>query len=289
MSHPAISVYIPTHNRRQMLERAVRSLQSQTFSDFEAIIVDDGSSDGTEAYLKALVATDSKFRYLRHEIPRGACAARNSALAVAKGEFVTGLDDDDEFLPQRLEFFINSPVKQFAFIYAPQYWHYGRAKRVLRSNKPEVSLQDLLSLNYVGNQVFVEKKKLMEVGGFDVNMPACQDWDTWIRLARRFGKAYSLEQPTYVTHTAHENNRITASGNRIRGHELIMERYADISSPANKKSQELLLVFAKHEKMTLSCLLRVITKENYLLCLRYFLSSHFKTVARLRAKLLRGK
>lgn len=92
-----ISIYIPTHNRRKLLERAVKSVQQQTYLNIELIIVDDGSSDSTWDYLNDIA--NKNIRIFKHEQPLGACAARNLAIKHAKGKFITGLDDDDEFQP----------------------------------------------------------------------------------------------------------------------------------------------------------------------------------------------
>jgi len=96
---PLITVYMPTHNRLELLQRAVVSVFAQTMQNFELIIVDDASSDDTFDYLQKLAEQDSRVTVLRNEVSQGACVARNRAIELAKGKFVTGLDDDDEFLP----------------------------------------------------------------------------------------------------------------------------------------------------------------------------------------------
>ncbi|MCZ6672974.1 MAG: glycosyltransferase family 2 protein [Verrucomicrobia bacterium] len=102
MRAPLVSVIIPTHNRSdRFLPRASRSVLNQTWQNLELIIVDDGSTDGTADVVKRL--GDERVRYLVHDESRGGCAARNSGVEVAHGEFVAFLDDDDEWLPHKLE------------------------------------------------------------------------------------------------------------------------------------------------------------------------------------------
>lgn len=88
-----ISVYIPTKNRRQALEKAVDSVLNQTHQDVEVIVVSDGSTDDTEEYLKQKTTVDSRLKYFIKTTSEGAPAARNLAIKSATGEFITGLDE----------------------------------------------------------------------------------------------------------------------------------------------------------------------------------------------------
>jgi len=92
MSTPRVSVIIPTYNRERLVGRAIESVLGQTYDDFEVIVVDDASSDGTEAILR--VYDDPRLRYLRHETNRGGGAARNTGIAVTGGRCTAVLDDD---------------------------------------------------------------------------------------------------------------------------------------------------------------------------------------------------
>src|SRR5512143_3860267 len=96
-----VSVYLPTRNRAASLRRAIESVLAQTYADFELIVVDDGSSDGTREVLESVQRSDARVRAIHHSVSRGAPASRNAAIAAAHGEWLTGLDDDDEFLPRR--------------------------------------------------------------------------------------------------------------------------------------------------------------------------------------------
>src|SRR5690606_27836296 len=99
--HPGmlVTIYIPTYNRCHLLQRAVDSVLSQTHTDLEIIIVDDGSTDGTHDWLAQLAQQEPRVRYILKPENSGACVSRNIAIEQARGEFVTGLDDDDHFAP----------------------------------------------------------------------------------------------------------------------------------------------------------------------------------------------
>src|SRR5438552_14845568 len=97
---PSTSVIIPTFNRRDMLVKALDSVAAQTYRDFEIIVVDDGSTDGTDQLFAR--GRFENLTYLRQS-NRGPSAARNAAASMATSEYLAFLDDDDEFLPTKLE------------------------------------------------------------------------------------------------------------------------------------------------------------------------------------------
>src|SRR5688572_26839751 len=98
---PKVSVVIPTHNRPLMLRRAIDSVLAQTYQDFEIIVVDDGLRERSDNVVKLF--EDDRIRYISHEQEHGAPAARNTGIKNSNGELIAFLDDDDEWLPQKLE------------------------------------------------------------------------------------------------------------------------------------------------------------------------------------------
>ena len=104
MPDPLVSVVIATHNRQDLLPEAVRSIQDQTCSDFEIIIVDDASQDNTPAVVSRLAESDPRIRALRSENNVGPSKARNMGVAIAIGQYIAIMDDDDLAGPQRLAF-----------------------------------------------------------------------------------------------------------------------------------------------------------------------------------------
>ena len=91
-----VTIYIPTKNRLKLLNRAIESVKKQTYKDIEIIVVDDGSTDGTTEYL-AQEINSGTLKAIFNKKSLGACAARNKAIEMATGDFITGLDDDDYF------------------------------------------------------------------------------------------------------------------------------------------------------------------------------------------------
>ena len=95
-----VSVIIPTHNRAHMVRRAIESVLAQTWQDFEIVVISDGSKDSTDEVVASFV--DNRIRLLKHERERGASAARNTGLQASSGGYIAFLDDDDEWLPDKL-------------------------------------------------------------------------------------------------------------------------------------------------------------------------------------------
>lgn len=183
---PVFSVVLPTHNRAKLLQRAVNSVLNQQFGDFELIIVDDGSSDETESYLASL--TDPRIRILRHETPRGASAARNTGIQAAASEWITFLDDDDEYWPIFLERH-HTLIQQ----HPNTGWRWSGIRRHIWHKDGHVECKDQTWLGADNHKRYltqlaasyglVARKSLLEQAkGFDESMPVAEDLDLFFRL-----------------------------------------------------------------------------------------------------------
>src|SRR5438105_9391016 len=100
---PLVSVVLPTHNRVVLLARAVTSVLEQSEQDFELIVIDDASEDGTGEYLAALASQDDRVQVLRNAAPRGGAGARNQGMALSRGRWIAFLDDDDQWKRTKLQ------------------------------------------------------------------------------------------------------------------------------------------------------------------------------------------
>lgn len=213
-----ISVYIPTRGRPALVERAVLSVLSQTIEDLEVVVVIDGKDCETEEVLSAIARSDSRLVFLTYEISQGACYARNLAIRSAKGEFITGLDDDDFFEKEHLEknlyFLLENDLE---VVYAKQkIWNGIEYKESKSAVGMKLSLNDLLRGNLIGNQVFCRTALLKRVGCFDEKLPALQDYETWLRMLSEVNFAFCSGFSTYVVDTSHAHERITKSPEKVR-------------------------------------------------------------------------
>lgn len=206
---------MPTHNRCGLLRRAVDSVLSQTCGDFELIVVDDASTDDTPAYLSSLAKTESRVRVLSNDRPSGACVSRNRAILASRGEFVTGLDDDDLFKPDHLDSLWGGYVRHAAegsvgAVFARIITRTMTGDALSRSQRLSVTFADLTRKNVVGNQVYGPKEIFLRAGLFDEKLPAWQDYDMWMRIAKIVKVLQCTGKATYVQDESHDLGRTTA-------------------------------------------------------------------------------
>lgn len=189
MEMPVVSVILPTYNRLAYLREAIESVLRGEYSDFEIIVVDDGSTEADPGAVVAAVG-DPRVRCIRRAVNGGLPAARNTGLAEARGEYIAFLDDDDLLLPGKLA----SQVKyleenQDVGLVAGGYIEADRELAPLRAVLPWSSSRTLdlrgclLECPFVVCAVLVRREWLERVGGFDEQLRWVEDWDLWLRLA----------------------------------------------------------------------------------------------------------
>lgn len=181
---PAVSVVMPTWNRAGLISDAIASAQAQTFTDWELIIVDDGSTDETEQ-IAAMFADDRRIRYVKQ--PHGGSAkARNHGLQIARGSLIAYLDSDNLWYPQ----FLSAAVTTFAADPTVESVYgglisdaHGEGNRILF--KPFDRAQ-LLKANFIDGNAFVHRRSLVDAyGGWDESLDRLQDWDLILRYTQR--------------------------------------------------------------------------------------------------------
>jgi glycosyltransferase involved in cell wall biosynthesis len=229
-----VSVYLPTRNRRALLVRAVHSALRQTYSNIELVVVNDGSTDETMVWLDQAQQKDRRLVPIHIRESVGPSAARNIAIKIARGTFVTGLDDDDEFVSNRIASFVEkwdalSALPPFSCLFAQSVFVTNGSEWITNDRKDHVRFADLFYHNYIGNQIFTTKKYLLATGLFDENLDAWEDLDLFMRLVRRFGEARLLNFPTYICDVSRDRERISRNEPRIRrSFDAILEKYPDL-------------------------------------------------------------
>ena len=220
-----VSVIITTCNRCELLPRAIDSVINQTYKNIEIIIVDDGSTDKTPEVIKNYQKEFSNIIYIRNVSSSGANVSRNKGIKIAKGKFIAGLDDDDEFMPNRIELLVENYDEKFAFITSND--EYIRESEFIISKKKEViNLEDTLQNNTIGNQALIEKKRLFEVGIYDEKLTACQDYDMWMRLILEYGSVKVIRDVTQKIYVDNIIQRISNNNrNKLRGYFNFYKKY----------------------------------------------------------------
>jgi len=229
--NPLVTVYIPTFNRVDLLKRAVESVRNQTYTNLEIIIVDDCSTDDTHQYLAEIVKLDSRIKYFIKEKNSGACVSRNIAIKNASGEYITGLDDDDYFLENRVQRFIDNILllEEYEFVFTGLIFEKNNIRRNGSQLKPKiVTKYHLIYNNFVGNQIFCKTKNIKNYGGFDEKLIAWQDLDCWLNiLFKSDGKAKFINDYNYIVDD-NDHIRITTQskqGKILNVYERIVEKY----------------------------------------------------------------
>ncbi len=189
MVNPKVTVIVPCYNHAHFLPDAIHSILGQTFVDWEAIIVDDGSTDNTQEV--AAQFTDPRIRYIYQE-NRGLSAARNTGLRNARGEFIALLDADDMWEPEFLEISVRmlETNRNIAATYCGFRYMDSNGNMlpisVCRVVPPDRFRDELLKGSWLSScSVVVRASVYQEVGLFDESLSACEDYDMWLRISAK--------------------------------------------------------------------------------------------------------
>lgn len=281
---PLVSIYMPTKNRLDLLKRAIHSVVEQSYPNIELLIVDDGSTDETYAYLTELSNNMPNLIIFRHEQSTGACVARNLAIKHARGEFITGLDDDDLFLPERISSLMQAYDDKYAFVCSSMWWDYGAKKRLIDATELTFGLSEQLSYNEATSQILVKRERVVELGGFDESFVACQDYDLFTRLIETYGDAFRIATPTYIVNDTGSSERMISSPKSVKGYQQFLDKFEHLMSNSNKKNQAFMRLRREKKTMPVTMLIQQLGSGQFKAKFRYYLSSNFALVRALHQK-----
>ncbi|RCK71812.1 MAG: putative N-acetylgalactosaminyl-diphosphoundecaprenol glucuronosyltransferase [Ignavibacteriae bacterium] len=190
---PLVSVILPTYNRPESLEKALQSLNNQTFQNFEVIIINDGGVDVSQIVEKN--NQKNNFIYIYHEFNRGLPAARNTGIKMAQGKYLAYLDDDDIFYPEHLQTLfdvLENTDYKVAFTDSMRAVYKKIDNRLILVSKErfasnDFNLENLFVENYIPIICVMHQKDCLEsVGLFDESLTSHEDWDMLIKLAHKY-------------------------------------------------------------------------------------------------------
>jgi glycosyltransferase involved in cell wall biosynthesis len=236
---PKISVIIPVYNRGDLLARTINSVINQTFTDFELIVVDDGSTDNTKDVVQDFVKKDSRVKYFRQKNSGGAAGPKNTAIKYCTGEYVAYLDHDDEWFPTKLEkqlkIFENSSrnlgLVSCNILIVNQSKNL-RESRMMLSNP---SIADMLlrpsSYAFSNSSVLIPKTVIDIVGPRDENLKVSDDHDYFLRVALA-GFKFDFVDEVLVKYYFGDNSNLSANFKKIsvdyesffKKHKVIIEK-----------------------------------------------------------------
>lgn len=255
---PLVSVIMPAYNRESVISRAIDSLLKQTCDNWECIIVDDGSIDGTARIVNQYCAKDARIKWISNERKKGANGARNTGISHAIGDYISFLDTDDEYLPDTIE----SQIKEFQtrnidFLYS-DIW-FVNAEGQITPHDMNLGIQGnvyplVLDKGFLspGIVISVKKECIKAVGMWDESLPSSQDDDLCFKLSKNYTVGF-VDKVLAIAHAS--NNQISSDQNRVSmGWWMLWNKYeSDVLAYCGKE------VMAKHYK---ECLHNFIQSNN---------------------------
>uniref|UniRef100_UPI0040476655 glycosyltransferase family 2 protein n=1 Tax=Mariniflexile sp. TaxID=1979402 RepID=UPI0040476655 len=193
MNTPKVSIVVPCYNQAQYLDEALESVLSQTYENWECIIVDDGSTDNTQELAEKWILKDNKFKYLVKN-NGGLCSARNFGIEQAQGIYILPLDADDKIAESYIALAMGAFEKDMdlrvVYCHAEKFGLETGAWNL----KP-FSLFNLSQNNMIFCSAFFKKQDWIAIGGYDTNMVhGWEDWEFWISLLKNGGNVHQLEE-----------------------------------------------------------------------------------------------
>ena len=188
---PAISIIVPCYNQAGFLAETLNSVLAQTAADWECIIVNDGSTDDTEAIAKEWVAKHERFKYIYRQ-NGGLSAARNTGIEAAKGEYILPLDSDDligrEYIAKALKAFATHKNIKLVYCLANKF---GEENKLW--DLAPYTYQNLLINNCIFCSSVYKKSAWQQVGGYNTDLKkGYEDWEFWLRLLDKNSKVYQI-------------------------------------------------------------------------------------------------
>lgn len=228
MGSSLISVVIPAYNRATTITDCLRSVQAQTYQNWEVVAVDDGSHDGTPEIIERLAHDDARIRLIRHDRNRGAQAARNSGIYVAKGEWVTFLDSDDQYLPHSLEKRITLANTENVHVVHSECQVIEPGGAMKTYHVPAIKGHAYTTLLTHEGPVYpalmITREALQRINYLDEGIKAFQEWDLSIRLAKHYRFAFE-PTPTFIYDCRHADAMSKDLLRAGRGYEQVFRKH----------------------------------------------------------------
>lgn len=234
MPHPLVSVVIPTHNRLEYLKEAIASIKDQICKDWELIVIDDASSDGTWQYLSEL--NDDRIRVFRQSKNSERSAARNRGLSEAKGQFIMFLDDDDRLRSDALIKLVkplNKNPKLVAAVGARRRFKEGVYG--VRIEHPQIPIKRIIWPDLLTGWVAVSGQNLYrtallrKIGGYNTQLNRAEDRELWLRVGR-LGQVILVPAITVEIRT-HSGQQHSKPDEVITRHENIYQEFINSLPP----------------------------------------------------------
>ena len=222
-----ISVVMPAYNAEQYIKETIDSVRAQTFSDWELLVVDDGSVDNTRKIALDLSAEDRRIRVLCNEMNCGVAKSRNRGVEEANGEWIAFLDSDDLWDAQKLEkqlkLIERHPDAKLTYTASAFISATGNRYSYVLQAKPKIDYKGLLHNNLLSCSSVMVKRDLMLENPFP-NGELHEDYAVWLQMLRKLPFAYGVDEPLLI----YRLSNASRSGSRVKSGQMIYRAYRHV-------------------------------------------------------------
>jgi len=254
---PKVSICIPTYNRKNYLREAIGSILAQTYKDYEIVIVDDGSTDGTEEMIKKL-AIPFTYHWQKNT---GDAAARNKLIELAQGQYISFIDSDDLLMPDSIERMVKAlEAENGDIIVYGSYFRidengriYGKCRRKLRSGNITKYLFQTILVHSCGSML--PRRILKAPATFDTSLKVCSDYDMWLQLSTEY-RFVALPKPTFKRRRHSANLSSPSFENRLTEFKVLERFYYEKGGKTLVPEKIAMKVFSKEGCRAGRCAIR---------------------------------
>lgn len=214
MSEPLVSIIVPCYNQEKFISETIQSVINQTYTNWECIIVNDGSSDNSNEVINSLIINNKRIKLLQQE-NQGVCVARNNGIKNSNGQFILPLDGDDlidkSYLEKAITYFLNNPDTTLVYCKADRF-----DKKNKYWNLPKYNYKNEIWNNCIFCSAIYKREDYDKTNGYNVNMKkGLEDWDFWLSLLNENSKVYQI--PEILFHYRYQKkSRTTIANKNIR-------------------------------------------------------------------------
>lgn len=192
---PEVSIVLPVYNGEKFLRTSIESCQKQTFTNWELLVIDDGSTDKSAEIVKEYEKQDSRIHYYKNEVNLKLPKTLNRGFSFAKGNYLTWTSDDNYYYPQAIEKMVKAlKERQSEFVFAECSIINEEGKEISTITAPHDYKHAIWDYDFVGACFMYSRKVYETIGEYDPNLFLCEDYDYWLRIFSKFPVTYLDEQ-----------------------------------------------------------------------------------------------
>ncbi|WP_081208121.1 glycosyltransferase family 2 protein [Salegentibacter sediminis] len=238
-----VSVIMPAYNAERFIEASIKSVQEQTYSHWELLVIDDASADNTSVIIQEFAIADQRIKLIQNKENQGPGISRNKGISAANGKYIAFLDADDLWKPHKLSTQLDFMCENEVSVCFSSYEHItenGKKRREVVQALPYVTYQKLLKSNYIGNLTGIyNAAELGKIYGPEIRKR--QDWGLWLAAVKRAETAKSIKEPLAI----YRLRRNSVSGNKFEMLRYNFNIYNKVLGFGFFKSLRCMLMFLK--------------------------------------------